>query len=125
MQKILVVDDEIEILNLLTKKLTLEGFSVVAAANGEDAVNLAASEQPDLVLLDIILPDMDGSDVVQRLRSHPAISKSLPIIFLSGIISKDEEKFSPVKVAGRNYPAISKPIALNHLVEEIKRALPE
>ena len=67
-QKILAVDDEEDILELLRFNLTKEGFAVVCAASGEEALKFARAEKPDLILLDLLLPGMDGLEVARRLK---------------------------------------------------------
>jgi two-component system OmpR family response regulator len=78
--RLLVVDDEATILELLSGSLRLAGFEVVTAASGAGAVRAAASSRPDLVLLDVMLPDGDGFEVLGRMRSGGA---EVPVIFLT------------------------------------------
>jgi two-component system phosphate regulon response regulator PhoB len=85
--KILAVDDEEDLLELLRFNLGREGYQVQCAASGERALSLAQGEPPDLVLLDVMLPDMDGLEIARRLKSDPAL-RTIPIIMLS---AKDEE----------------------------------
>ena len=70
----LVVDDEATIRDLLSGSLRLAGFEVVTAASGAEAVRAAASSRPDLILLDVMMPDGDGFEVARRLRAGPAAS---------------------------------------------------
>lgn len=81
-EKILVVDDEEDILELLKYNLEREGYSVVLAQSGEEAVELAANVVPDLVLLDLMLPGMNGLEVC-RILSHDARTSAIPIIILT------------------------------------------
>jgi two-component system phosphate regulon response regulator PhoB len=81
-EKILVVDDEEDILELLRYNLEREGYSVVLAQSGEEAVELAANVVPDLVLLDLMLPGMNGLEVC-RILSHDARTSAIPIIILT------------------------------------------
>src|ERR1700760_3972208 len=78
--RLLVVDDEATILELLSGSLRLAGFEVVTAASGAEAVRAAASDRPDLVLLDVMMPDGDGFEVLRRMRSGGA---GVPVIFLT------------------------------------------
>jgi two-component system, OmpR family, KDP operon response regulator KdpE len=78
--KVLVVDDEPQILTALSRGLQRVGHEVLVARNGEDGLAAAASSRPDLVLLDLRLPDLDGIEVVRRLRTWTAV----PIVLLSG-----------------------------------------
>ena len=77
---ILIVDDEPDILKVLARGLEVLGFSVIAADNGSDAIIIAKDVQPDLVILDVIMPGMDGGEVARRLKELPE-TKDIPIIF--------------------------------------------
>lgn len=81
-QKILIVEDEISLLNVLTDKLTKEGYSVVKAIDGEDGLKLALSELPDLILLDINMPVMDGITMLKLLRKEDA-GKKIEVVMLT------------------------------------------
>jgi len=122
-KKILVVDDEHEVAALVAKNLEVKGFKVMQALSGREAVSKAKMFLPDLILLDIILPDMDGSEVVQKLRRNDA-TRSIAVIFLSGIVSQDEEDpESEVRVGGEPYPALPKPFSVQQLLDKIDRVL--
>lgn len=81
--KILVVDDQVVMLRLMSHPLEQEGFVVITAMTGQEALQKVQREQPDLVILDIILPDMNGIDVCRRMRQEMNLV-DLPIILLSG-----------------------------------------
>ena len=85
--KILVVDDEEDLLELLRFNLSGEGFSATCVATGEEALDKVAEEVPDLILLDLMLPGMDGLEVARRLKSQ-ALTKEIPIVMLT---AKGEE----------------------------------
>ena len=85
--KILVVDDEEDLLELLRFNLSGEGFSVTCVATGEEALDKVAEEVPDLILLDLMLPGMDGLEVARRLKSQ-TVTKEIPIVMLT---AKGEE----------------------------------
>ncbi|MEW5895116.1 MAG: response regulator [Candidatus Omnitrophota bacterium] len=107
--KILIVDDDDLTLKLLTRRLESAGYKVIAAQTGEGAMKQVNLGKPDIILMDILLPDMQGSDAVKMLRERTDISKTR-IIFLSSIISSDGENEQGIKVDGTFYPAIAKPI---------------
>ncbi|HPB67835.1 MAG TPA: response regulator [Candidatus Omnitrophota bacterium] len=124
-KKILIVDDDPEVLEILERKLKLEGFEVFIAAEGQAAVERAVKERPDLILLDIVLPDIDGSEVVQRIRTHPFIEKKIPVLFLSGIVTGEERnKYMELTVGGETYPALPKPVTITDLLQGIRGLLP-
>ena len=119
---ILVVDDEEEILELCRKKLVESGFQTITAGRGEEAVTKAKNNVPDLILMDIILPDIDGSEVVQRLKQEER-TQNIPVIFLSGILAPGDCPTDGIKVGGDFYEVITKPIRFSQLLENINRKL--
>ena len=80
--KILIVDDEQDALSILEKELAGRGYSVISADNGHDAINLAKSEYPDLIILDLWMPGMDGAEVDAKLKGDLK-TRDIPVIFLS------------------------------------------
>lgn len=118
-QTILVVDDEQDLLDLIEYNLKKEEFKVLKAENGLEGIELARKSRPDLILLDIMMPKMDGLEVCRELRSDPHL-KSVPIIFLT---ARDDEK---TEVEGLNQGAddyITKPISTKRLMSRIKAVL--
>src|SRR5690606_338490 len=107
--KLLVVDDEPNIRDLLTASLTFSGFEVVSAHNGHRALELVASEDPDLVVLDIMMPDLSGLEVARRLRS---IGCFVPILFLTAKDSM-QDKVTGLTVGGDDY--VTKPFSLEEV----------
>ena len=120
MKKILIVDDEKSVLLMLEKRLTAEGYSVITASNGHDAVNLARTKSPDLIILDIIMPGVDGGEVAEKLREDIR-TKNIPIIFLTALLSKNEEYKEHHIIAGNI--TFAKPINTEALLAHIKRLL--
>jgi two-component system, OmpR family, response regulator len=121
--RLLVVDDEATILELLSGSLRLAGFEVVMAASGAEAVRAAASSRPDLVLLDVMMPDGDGFETLRRIRSG---GSEVPVIFLT---ARDEvtDRVRGFKEGGDDY--VTKPFSLDELLGRIravlKRTLPD
>jgi CheY-like chemotaxis protein len=122
-KKILVVDDELQILNLLDIELTAAGYEVIKAENAAKAFGKAKSDVPALILMDIMLPDMNGAEVIRKLKSQPE-TKNIPVIFLTGMVTKKEEKkaLADVNVDGKLYKAIAKPFNPAELLKEVKKA---
>jgi len=89
MAKILVVEDDRFLRELITQKLIREGFNAVEAVDGEDGIRKINEEKPDLVLLDLILPGIDGFEVLTRAKDNP-LTKSIPVIVLSNLGQKDD-----------------------------------
>ena len=115
--KLLVVDDEPNILELLATSLRFAGFEVVTATNGREALDKAETEAPDLALLDVMLPDMDGFTVTRKLRSS---GRLFPVLFLT---AKDdtEDKVTGLTVGGDDY--VTKPFSLDEVVARIRAVL--
>jgi len=115
--KLLVVDDEPNILELLATSLRFAGFEVVTAANGREALEKAETENPDLAVLDVMMPDLDGFTVVRKLRSA---GRLFPVLFLT---AKDdtEDKVTGLTVGGDDY--VTKPFSLDEVVARIRAVL--
>lgn len=118
MPKILVVDDEPQINDFLRRGLTYKGFEVAAVSNGEDALNSARDYPPDLVVLDIMLPDMTGYEVCRRLRASG--DRNLPILMLT---ARDalSDKITGLDCGADDY--ITKPFAFEELLARIRANL--
>lgn len=118
-KKILVIDDEEDIQKLLKIRLSQENFNVVVASDGDTGVKTAEQERPDLIILDIMMPKMDGYSCLKEMRGLPK-TKDIPVIMLSG---KEEEKvrdlFAFQKISGY----IEKPFELDAVVVKIKEIL--
>ena len=113
---ILVVEDEENLLETLRYKLTREGYQVIAARDGEQAIELARSGKPDLILLDLMLPKLDGIEVCRIVRKH----MSIPILMLT---AKGEEmdKVVGLEVGADDY--VTKPFSMRELLARIRALL--
>jgi CheY-like chemotaxis protein len=120
MKKILVVDDEEDFLQMLDKRLTVSGYSVVTANNGKDAIALAKSQHPDIIILDILMPQMDGWWVAEDLKERPS-TRNIPLILLTAMLSKEDEEKYHSMFGG--HIALAKPIDAEKLLEQIKKLL--
>ena len=116
---ILVVDDQPINVQLLKRKLEREGIQVTAAYNGAEALQLVKKEKPDLILLDVMMPDMDGIEVCQRLQADEA-TRSIPMIFITARTSK-EGKIEGLGVGAVDY--ITKPIDLDETLARVQTQL--
>ncbi len=117
---ILLIDDEMQMLTLLTDILELRGYSVITADNGTDGYNLARLKRPDVIILDLAMPDVDGGQVAQQLRETPQ-TEHIPIIFLTGLLSKDIEANNKHLVGGNIM--FAKPCDFNDLINHIETIL--
>ena len=117
--KILVVDDEIYIVHILDFSLGMEGYEVVTALDGEQAVEKARSEKPDLIVLDIMMPKLDGYETCKILKRDDA-TRQIPVILLSAKGRNVDQKIG-FEVGADDY--ITKPFSPRKLVERINSIL--
>jgi two-component system, OmpR family, response regulator len=115
--RVLVVDDERSITDLVGMALRYEGFTVAVAASGREALSRAEDFRPDLVVLDVLLPDLTGAEVCARLRPHGA---GPPVVFLTAR-DAGEDKLTGLTVGGDDY--VTKPFSLEELVARIRTVL--
>ena len=115
MAKLLIVDDEPENIELLTRRLTRRGFEVVGATSAEDALAKAAAEAPDVVLMDIKMPVVDGFEATRRLRADPATAR-IPVIALTAHAMQEDRDLATAAGAD-DYE--TKPVDLDRLLEKI------
>lgn len=116
---ILVVDDEKDLLDLIEYNLKKEGFNVLKAENGEEGIAVAKEGKPDLVLLDIMMPKMDGLEAVEIMRKDDDL-KNIPIIFLTAR-SDEKTEVEGLNKGGDDY--ITKPISTTKLISRIKAVM--
>lgn len=90
-KKILIVDDEPDFVNMLKMRLEANNYEVITASDGEEGTKKAREEKPNLILLDIMMPKVDGTTMAQNLKLNPD-TKDIPIIFLTCLYQKNEEK---------------------------------
>lgn len=119
MKKILVVDDEKDIVELIEYNLKKEGFSVIQAYDGEAAVSIAKKQQPDLLILDLMLPRMNGIDVCKAIRANPG-TVDLPIIMLTAK-TDESDKVLGLEIGADDY--ITKPFSIKELIARVRTIL--
>jgi two-component system cell cycle response regulator DivK len=121
MPRILLVEDDKPNRDILTRRLTRCGYTVLTAATGEEARSVATAELPDVILMDVGLPDFDGWEITRQLRANPA-TQSLPIIALTGHIMPDERE-SAIAAGCNDFHA--KPVEFDRLLQQISAFLPK
>ncbi len=122
-QTILIVEDEPALLKAYVEQFTDEGFLVLSANNGQEGYEEALKGKPDILLLDILMPVMDGLTMMQNLRENKAWDKTVPIVFLTNL-SANEERI--MKIITENKPAYyfsKSSLTLQAIVETIKEKL--
>jgi DNA-binding response OmpR family regulator len=110
-KKVLVAEDEPDIRGLIAFSLEFAGYKVVQAANGEDAIDKAEQEQPDLIMLDVRMPKLTGYEACERLKARET-TKHIPVVFLSALSQDAEIKYG-LGLGGEEY--IIKPFAPDEL----------
>ena len=117
-KKILIVDDDTITLEMLEKILLLEGYWVAKATNGKEALYIADEFQPDLIILDIMMPIMDGTEAMENLERNPR-TKNIPVLFLTSLVSRKEKSES----SNSKRRLLAKPIEKDKLLEEVARCI--
>jgi len=120
-KKILIIEDELPMLKALSDKFTREGFSVLEAQNGEEGLDVAIKTHPDLILLDLFMPIMDGKDMMKKLRND-SWGKNVPIIILTNL-NPDDKTLNEILESGPSYYFIKSKWKLEDLVRKVKEEL--
>ncbi len=119
-QKILIIEDDSFLQGLVATKLTKEGYEIVTAANGEEAVKVADEKKPDFILLDLVLPGMDGFEVLSKIRKNDSLKKT-PIIVFSNLA--EDKDMAKAKELGANEFMVKSNFTLDELAVKIKEIL--
>lgn len=118
-EKIVIIDDEMDTVSILAKFLEMCGFQVIGSLTGMEGMQAVAAHKPDIIILDLMLPDADGYQLCRLMRHQPS-SKETPVIMLSARTTRDEV-VRGYKVGATSY--LKKPVDLNKLLEEVNRLL--
>jgi DNA-binding response OmpR family regulator len=118
-KRILVVDDEVDLVETVRFSFKLEGYDVLVAYNGEEALNQARKENPDLILLDLMLPKLDGYKVCRLLKFDERY-KHIPILMLTAKI-QEKDKVTGMETGANEY--ITKPFDMDELMKKVKNYL--
>jgi DNA-binding response OmpR family regulator len=119
---ILIIEDEITYRRILREKLTNEGFTILETDNGESGLAIALNKKPNLILLDLDIPKMDGMTVLSKLRVHGDWGKNVPVFILTSLPSADEERMQDVTKLVPTYYLEKSSIDMEDLVEKIRKS---
>jgi two-component system response regulator MprA len=122
-QKLLVVEDDVSLQGVLRDKFTLEGFSVIEAKDGEEGLAVALREHPDIILLDIIMPKMDGLTMMKKLRQMDEWGKRVPIILLTNLSADDEKINWAIAENEPAYYLVKSNWSISDLVDKVNERL--
>ena len=118
---ILIIEDELPMLKALSDKFTLEGFEILEAKDGAEGLKVATSKKPDLILLDIFMPVMDGKVMFEKLRGD-VWGKTVPVIILTNL-NPDDKTLDELMKNGPSYYFIKSKWKLEELVSKVKKEL--
>lgn len=121
-KKILIVDDEPQMLKAIRIRLEANGYEVEAAGDGRQGLKMVKEFKPDLILLDIIMPNMDGNIVAATLRGQEE-TKNIPIVYLTCLVAEAEEKDLELKMGSKRTQFLAKPFDAEKLLGKIRNIL--
>jgi two-component system response regulator VanR len=124
-KKILIVEDESSLRKAMTEKFQREGFDVLLASDGVEGLEQASMGHPDLILLDIIMPKMDGMTMFKKLRALDDWGKQVPVIILTNLASDDDGRISDVAELLPSYYLVKTDWKLADVVNKVKERLGE
>jgi len=122
-KKILIIEDEMSQRKALVDKFTREGFRVIEVQNGEEGLNIALKEQPHIILLDIVMPKMDGLTMLKKLRQKNQWGKNVPVILLTNLSSDYDKVINAITVDEPAYYLVKANWTINDVVEKVKERL--
>jgi len=118
-QRVLIVEDDGFLASIYAQKLEVEGYDVSFATNGEDGLKLAQKDQPDIVLLDLLMPKMNGFEVLEKMKGDPELAK-IPVLVLTNLGQKEDvERCIKLGAAGYIIKAHSLPAETVNRIKEI------
>jgi two-component system, cell cycle response regulator DivK len=115
-KKVLIVEDDIDNRRIVTKVLSVEGYEVIEAADGVDAIAKARLERPDLILMDLALPNMDGWEATRRLKGDPDTQR-IPVVALTAVAMRGDEEQARAAGCDDYLPKPARPVAIREMVK--------
>ncbi len=120
---ILIIEDEVSLRNALRDKFSREGFFVISANDGETGLSTALKEQPHVILLDVVMPKMDGISMLKKLRLENEWGKNVPVILLTNLGADDEKVMKEIKEDKSAYYLVKSDWPINDLIAKIREIL--
>lgn len=124
MKKVLIVEDEAALLRVLSDKFTSEGFSVLTAKNGLVGLKVALEEKPEVIILDILMPELDGMEMMKRLRESGEYGKKVPIVILTNLDADEKITWAVAKDEPAYY-LIKSNVDMDEIVGKVNQAMEE
>jgi len=121
-KRILIIDDESSQRKALEDKFIREGFRILTAGNGEEGLKIALKEKPDIILLDIVMPKMDGMTMLRKLRRENSWGKGVPVILLTNL-SADDEKITAIAIDEPAYYLVKSDWTIEDILEKVRERL--
>lgn len=122
MKKILIVEDEPALLRVLSDKFAAEGYTVLESKNGLTGLKVALEEKPDAILLDILMPELDGMEMMRRLRDSNDYGKKVPIVILTNLDADEKITWAVAKDEPAYY-LIKSNVDMDEIVEKVKQSV--
>jgi len=122
-QKVLVVEDDLPVLRALVDKLDREGFDVISATNGVEGLEAALSNHPDLILLDILMPIMDGTTMLKKLRQKNVWGKKVPVILLTNLSNAEQKVMKNIIESEPAYYLVKSNWSITEVIKRVREAL--
>jgi DNA-binding response OmpR family regulator len=120
---ILIVDDDTVLRDMYSRKLAMEGFKVLEAHDGTSGIEIAINQRPDLILLDIRMPEMSGFEMLKRLRSRSDWGAHVPVIFLTNLEPGNDKESADIESTEPAYYLIKSSTNLESLTEKVREVL--
>lgn len=122
-QTILIVEDEDALLKIYAQQFSTDGFLVFKATNGQEGLDIAIKEKPDIILSDILMPIMDGLTMLKKIRENNAWGKTVPIIFLTNLSASEEKVKKVISENQQVYYLVKLDWSLSAIVEKVKQTV--
>ena len=123
-RKVLIVEDEAPMREVLTDKFSREGFSVLQANDGEEGLAIATTEKPDAILLDVVMPKMDGMTMLRKIREVNEWGKKVPVVILTNLTANDKI-MTGVVAAEPSYYLVKSDSKIDDIVQKVRECLGE